>query len=282
MKRNNMTAKISKELLETLIIEYRDNNMSLRGIEREYNVNRFALAKLLEQIGIKTTKGNHYRTFFHDFDYFEKINTHDKAYFLGLLMADGFITDNSKKHGEDSFGISLSIEDKYIIESFKKYIKSNNPIHEYTGRDYKQGFGSFYYVRIIMVSQKTVNDLMEKNVVKQKTLIKEFPDNNKVPDEFIYSYLRGYMDGNGSISLRETKSKGERATLSFTTSENFAIGLSKFGQCNISKDKRARAWNVSFRTGSSIDLLNKMYKNSTEDTRIERKYKKYLRTKNDE
>ena len=82
--------------------------MSLREIERVYNINRHYLSKKLEEIGVKTTKGNHYRKYFHDFDYFEIIDNHEKAYFLGLLMADGYITDNSKTHGQDCFGIALS------------------------------------------------------------------------------------------------------------------------------------------------------------------------------
>ena len=273
---------IDSDLLEILIIEYRDNNLSLRKIQEKYNVNRHKVAKILEERGIKTTKGNHYRYNFHDFDYFETINSHTKAYFLGLLMADGYITDNSKRHGEDKFGISLQIEDLPIIESFKKHLKATNDIKiytEYTGYNKDKGFT---YARLILNSQKTVDDLIDKGVVKQKTLIKKFPSSNKVPEEFIYSYLRGYMDGNGSIVLRKTKTQGLKGELSFTTSEYFAKGLERFGECSIYKDKRANAWCVCFYNKSSMKILNKMYEHSTEDTRIKRKYNKYLKIKDDE
>lgn len=273
---------INEELLEILVIEYRDNNMSLRKIQEKYNVNRHKLSKILEDKGIKTTKGNHYRYNFHNFEYFETINSHDKAYFLGLLMADGYISDNSKRHGEDKFGISLQIGDLPIIKSFKKHLNATNNIKIYT--EYK-GFTKekgFTYARLILNSQKTVNDLIDKGVVKQKTLIKKFPPPSKVPKEFIYSYLRGYMDGNGSIILRETKTQGIKGELSFTTSEYFAKGLSRFGDCRIYKDKRANAWCVFFSNKSSMNILEKMYEHSTEDTRIKRKYNKYLKIKKDE
>ena len=126
------TGNIDSDLLEILIIEYRDNNLSLRKIQEKYSVNRHKVAKILEERGIKTTKGNHYRYNFHDFDYFETINSQTKAYFSGLLMADGYITDNSKRYGEDKFGISLQIEDLPIIESFKKHLKATNDIKIYT------------------------------------------------------------------------------------------------------------------------------------------------------
>lgn len=57
---------IDSDLLEILIIEYRDNNLSLRKIQEKYNVNRHKVAKILEEKGIKTTKGNHYRYNFYE------------------------------------------------------------------------------------------------------------------------------------------------------------------------------------------------------------------------
>lgn len=273
---------IDSDLLEILIIEYRDNNLSLRKIQEKYNVNRHKVAKILEEKGIKTTKGNHYRYNFHDFDYFETIDSHARAYFLGLLMADGYISDNSKRHGEDKFGISLQIDDLPIIESLKKHLKATNDIKTYTEyKGYSKDKGSTY-VRLILNSQKTVDDLIDKGVVKQKTLIKRFPSASKVPEEFVYSYLRGYMDGNGSIVLRKTKTQGLKGELSFTTSEYFAKSLGRFGKCRIYKDKRANAWCVCFYNKSSMEILNKMYEHSTEDTRIKRKYNKYLKIKDDE
>lgn len=270
---------IDNELMNMIIIEYKENNMSLRKIQEKYNVNRHKVAKLLEEKGIKTTKGNHYRYNFHDFDYFETIDSHAKAYFLGLLMADGYITDNSQRHGEDGFGISLKIDDLPIIESLKKYLKATNEIKIYTEyKGYSKSKG-LTYARLILRSQKTVDDLIDKGVIKKKTLIKKFPSASKVPEEFVYSYLRGYMDGNGSIILRQTKTKGLRGELSFTTSESFAKSLEKFGECRIYKDKRANAWCVNFYNKSSMDILEKMYENSTEDTRIKRKYDKYLKIK---
>ena len=252
--------------------------MSLREIERVYNINRHYLSKKLEEIGVKTSKGNHYRKYFHDFDYFEIIDNHEKAYFLGLLMADGYITDNSKIHGQDCFGIALSYGDGYIIESLKRHIKATNPVHEYFQEDSGDGFGEFHYKRLLLRSQKTVDDLIDKGVIKQKTLTKSFPNSTQVPDEFIYSYLRGYLDGNGSIVLDKLSNGEYSPYLSFTTSENFAKGLKKKFNCVISKDKRANAWNARFSKDNSVKILKRIYKHSTKETRLDRKYQKYLKS----
>ena len=142
------TVNIDSDLLEVLIIEYRDNNLSLRKIQEKYNVNRHKVAKILEERGIKTTKGNHYRYNLHDFDYFEIIDSHAKAYFLGLLMADGYITDNSKRYGEDNFGISLQIDDLPIIKSLKKHLKATNDIKTYTEYKGYSKDGGLYLCKI--------------------------------------------------------------------------------------------------------------------------------------
>lgn len=274
-------SEIKETIIPSIIEDYTKNNMSLRTMEKKYKIQRRKLSQKLEELGVKKTKGNHYRYYFHNYDYFEVINTHDKAYFLGLMMADGFISDNSKIYGQDSFGILLNIDDLHILESFKKHIEATNEIKIYVQHG---GFSSkkSEYCKLLMKSQKTVDDLIDKGVIKQKTLTKEFPDKSKVPEEFIYSYLRGYMDGNGCIGLRKTKTQGIKGELSFTTSEKFALGLKEFGECNVFKDKRANAWRVDFYNKSSKEILDRMYENSTEETRLKRKYDKYLKIKKDE
>jgi len=70
---------ISEEELNDIIQMYQ-NNVSLREIERKTQHGRAALAKMLERLNIKTTTGNHYRKYFFDFDFFEKIDNELKAY----------------------------------------------------------------------------------------------------------------------------------------------------------------------------------------------------------
>lgn len=71
--------KIDKQTLDNLIALYQDN-YSLRQISEQTGYNRQTLSRMFERLGVKTTKGNHYRKYFFDFDYFEKIDTSDKAY----------------------------------------------------------------------------------------------------------------------------------------------------------------------------------------------------------
>ena len=106
--------KCSKEIKEKIVEDYL-NNKSLRQIEQDYDVSRATVSKYLEKHGIKNQKGNHYRKYFHDFNYFEIIDSEEKAYWLGFMFADGYIVDFSNTYGEDSFGISISKKDYFLL-----------------------------------------------------------------------------------------------------------------------------------------------------------------------
>ena len=192
---------LSKEVLNQIIEDYRDNNISLRKLGIKYNINRHKLSEYLTEVGIKTQTGNHYRKYFHDFSYFEKIDCHEKAYWLGFIMADGYITRvKGKTHGEDKVGITLHAKDDEQLYRFREAINATNEVKYYTEKIQKKWIErgckpTSKVCRILLTSQKTCDDLMSKGVVYNKSLIKEFPDNNQVPDKYIYSYLRGYIDG---------------------------------------------------------------------------------------
>lgn len=83
----------------------------MRQIEREYGVTRQSVAIFLEKEKIKTTKGNHFRKYTHDYNFFKNIDTEEKAYWLGFMFADGYIVNKSKTYGEDAFGITLHAND---------------------------------------------------------------------------------------------------------------------------------------------------------------------------
>lgn len=70
--------KFFDEKIQQQIIDDYLNNKSMRQIEKDYGATRQSVAKFLEARNIKTIKGNHYRLYTHDYDYFEKIDTEEK------------------------------------------------------------------------------------------------------------------------------------------------------------------------------------------------------------
>ena len=121
--------KISEDIQKQIIDDYK-NNTSLRKLEEKYNVSRSTISSFLEKKGIKTQKGNHYRKYFHNEDFFEKIDSEEKAYWLGFLTADGWINKNEKGNAGVT-GIELQYKD---IDHLRKFNKSINGNYKITDR----------------------------------------------------------------------------------------------------------------------------------------------------
>lgn len=109
-------------------------------------------------------------------DYFENIDSPSKAYFLGLLYADGGYLKKASKNGRIDLSLSLELkkEDSYIIEEFKKQLESSLPVKEIikdetmisNGKEYSFTKNNCYF-RI--GSKKLISDLISWGCVENKT-----------------------------------------------------------------------------------------------------------------
>jgi len=121
-----------------------------------------------------------------DETYFEKINTPAKAYFLGLLAADGCVSLK-----RNAIKLSLKNEDAYILEYFREEINASNRVLVH---------GS--HSRIEFSSLKMKSDLAKLGIVPQKTYALTWP---KLQNKFYSHYIRGFIDGDGCWYIRKRK-----------------------------------------------------------------------------
>ena len=262
--------KVSQEIQNQIIIDYLSGK-SMRQIEKDYGVSRQTTAKFLEKNNIKKDKGNHYRKYYHNFDYFENIDTEDKAYWLGFIFADGHITNNDNRYGQDQFGISCAEKDKEILSKFLVSIEANNPILIYKRKN-NEGQP---LCRVQLTSQKTVNDLIDKGCFKQKTLILKPP--KKVPQTLIRHFIRGFFDGDGSITKTYNK-KQDRIIygINFTSTIEICEWLQQifnFGSVILEK-RRKNTYYFSFGGNNQIKYFyHFLYDNAT--IYLDRKYNRF-------
>lgn len=265
-----MAISINKVDAETKnkIIEAYKNNMSLREIEKEFKVLRATVSKFLEEQNIKKIKGNHYRKYFHDFDFFENIDTEEKAYWLGFMFADGYIVNHENRYGEDSFGLTLAEDSLDSIEKFKKSLNATNPIRYDNSKSIGQP-----QAKIVLTSQKTVNDLIDKGCVKQKSLILQPP--KKVPEKLLSHFIRGFFDGDGSL-MKYNYNNYPSYQIGFTTTYEMAIWLRDiFGKGDVHKEKRRDfTWYYSIGGNRQVlDICHYMYDEAT--IWMNKKYARY-------
>lgn len=115
-------------------------------------------------------------------NYFNKIDSHEKAYVLGFLYADG-------SNRGDGLSFTQDVERIDILENIKKALESESPIRE---------LGPRHYIFEVF-SNIMVRDVEKLGVVKNKSLVLQFPTKEMVPDEFMSSFILGYFDGDGCI-----------------------------------------------------------------------------------
>jgi hypothetical protein len=139
----------------------------------------------------------------HSFDeyYFKSIDTPSKAYFLGLLYADG--CNSGRK-----LMLCLEKTDKHILERLREEIK-------YTGELLTIKGGKYFSLQIC--SKELSKDLTLLGVMPAKTFKVTLP---KLSEELISHFIRGFFDGDGHIGVT-TEYKKKNRILSFTGYTSF-------------------------------------------------------------
>jgi len=146
-------------------------------------------------------------------DFFEIIDTEEKAYILGFLIADGYIIKD-KRGRSPVWGIELQREDKYILEKFNEIIGANRNVIDFE-RDRTNSpthkVDKTYSSRLLIPSSKMVNDLKKYGIIQQKCHIIKFPTN--IDEKFTSHLIRGIFDGDGCISGKAVSFAGNEYIL---------------------------------------------------------------------
>ena len=179
-----------------LVKEYQ-SGASVKYLMDKYLRSRNAIKNLLKRRGIEIRKDNliSNKKYTLNENYFDNIDSEDKAYFLGFLYADG---NNFTKR--NCISMSLSEKDIEIVNLFNEYLKSDRPL----SRQIKKGKLSYGVVVNSIHMSKTLSDL---GCVNNKTFKIKFPD--WLDNSLIKHFVRGYFDGDGSISIT-TKTRQAR------------------------------------------------------------------------
>lgn len=183
----------TKEQLEE---KYAEMN-SMNKLAKYYGVNVKTVTSLMNYYNIKRNVDSQgARKHFYDESYFETINTEDKAYWLGFIMADGCVYRGSDKHSH-RLQINLATKDKNTLEKFQKCINSSYKIQD-------KIIQQKYEVSLLKInSTKMCLDLISHGVTERKSLRCCFP--TSVPNHLISHFIRGYFDGDGCISISNNK-----------------------------------------------------------------------------
>ena len=200
-------------------------------------------------------------------DYFSTIDTEEKAYFIGFLLADGSVRHNKEKKNSYSIRLELKYEDKYIIEKLTELLESDNPVKEYKSSARDGGWKEKHNAYNAFNSTQMFNDLSKYGIVPHKTLkLKKLPS---VDEELMHHMIRGYFDGDGTVYITKNDSKlhfGFYGTYDFITDiRDYLINKIKLNKNKVIKQKNA---NVSFITFADSKDIKTFYNYIYSDANI--------------
>jgi len=184
--------EISQDEVDKVINMYSIYNKTIKEIGKEMHIGHEVISNILKSNGIKIRQRTDFNKKYHlDETYFDKIDTPNKAYILGLLYADG----NVSKKG---YIITLSLQerDKHILESINKELNYDKPLVLVDNSSKKGNVQNSYVLRIH--NKYMANSLNKCGVVPCKSHILKFPF--WLNRGLMRHFIRGYLDGDGNIT----------------------------------------------------------------------------------
>lgn len=193
-----------------------------------------------------------------DENFFKK-ETHEMAWLLGFLAADGSL---SKKN--NSITIQLAKKDEEILHKIRFLIGINNNITEYTNKD------GYDVVSYRWSSKEHRKDLAAYGIIPNKTFLLKPP--YKLSKQFHLDYIRGYFDGDGSINLIQNSNKRGNGNLRWqvcaATPEILEFILNTFEEYNIPKvniqkrDRMNPLYIISYSSAATRKIYKILYNDS--------------------
>lgn len=221
--------------LRQQIIDAFNNGMECRQITKELDLSRRLTRRVLAEAGINSKRRNRYTL---NEGYFDVIDTSEKSYLLGLMAADGCVTDSNY--------VVLESTEKSLTALYKKAIQYSGDLRVIHP---KGGYAPHY--RINFSSKQMASALARQGVIagRMESGIFYLPE-----DEFLPAYVLGYFDGDGCAYFNKKRSGGK---ICIVCSQPFAQQLAqRLGMGIVSQHhhKKVYYWTIYHR-----DHIQKFY-----------------------
>ena len=252
--------KITQTLINSVIEDY-NNCLSITQLMSKYHLSKNKVKDILHSNDVSTSKIT-----FND-TVFDVIDTEEKAYWLGFLYADGYVSSR-----DNTVELSLKILDAKHLFKFKQFLNAKRDIK----LDFKVG-----RCRFSIRSNHFKEQLINLDCTPNKSLILKFPTEDQVPTKYIIPFIRGYYDGDGILSYTLRNKTISIISTGMLGTEDFLLEmfehLPKLNHRTLLKANKEGAEEckvVSWSKNDSIYLLNQLYNNA--NIYLDRKYKRYL------
>lgn len=252
---------------EQIILELLTRGMSATKLSKLFNCSIKPITRIAKERGHKFVKNN--QKYNYNESYFEKIDTEEKAYWLGFIFADGSVRNTDKWQLE----ITLSEEDREHLCKFANVISSNgvmikDKVVNLNGNNHKA-------TKLQVVNKKITEDLISHKCIPNKSNWCEFPD---IDSNLVRHFIRGYFDGDGSIYYNNSSKSNCINIVGCSDFLNplfdiLANSIDGFTRTNIYKSKNSVAYFIAKQGKQAESFIEWIYKDS--NIYLDRKYNLY-------
>lgn len=245
----------SQNEIEQLFKYYKDGVPPIKIaklLHRSYN----SVVLKAESLGLK--RNEYYRPEKYNIEFFTKWS-YELAWLVGIVMSDGYVSN--PKFGKF---IRIAMCDKDVVFNIAKLIG-------YKGRVVCRDSERNKDVFILTVGGKYIwNFFVNLGITYNKSVELRFPS---LPKQYIYSCIRGIFDGDGSISINMKTMYPTARIIGIKDVVYFIIDVidvpyNLYGYNN-------NVYTLQYTGERAIAFLSAIYKDSTELTRMVRKYLLY-------
>lgn len=181
---------INKIDTQKVIELYSDRN-SITQISNILGIGYRRVRKCLVDNNIQIRHNDFYRSKIVNENFFNKIDTEEKAYILGFIYADGCLTKGK------ILKISVTEDDNEILYKIREALGSSHTIGTYESHN---GYKTKNRYSSLSISSRHLHDsLVECGATERKTKTLKFPDCNILPERLYNHFIRGFFDGDGSV-----------------------------------------------------------------------------------
>ena len=187
-------------------------------------------------------------------NFFEEIDSKEKAYFLGLILADGCVRISKNS---TYLRIELTENDSYILEEFNKIGNFNEKI---SVSDYDKFHKPKKYININ--SKKICDDLVNLNIVPNKSNLDIEISPRILNNPFFSHFIRGFFDGDG-IAFKDGRIGFCGQYNIMKTIHSFFIKKMNFSNTKISYNKSNKIYYIFWSSKKDVyKFYNYIYKDS--------------------
>lgn len=161
---------------------------------------------------------------------FDKIDTEEKAYWLGFLYADGYVESNG-----NTIELSLKSSDIHHLEKFRDFLNFDKTKHI---------FKDSIRCRIAFRNKHIKQSLIKLGCIPRKSLTITFPSLDQVPVHLHRHFIRGYVDVDGSVMFNTEHTSGRLSILGTYDMLDGIVKVTKWKRNKISQHQDENVYSV--------------------------------------